>query len=71
MIIPMNNKNKARFVESLSKHITNLNKALKNIKLDVMTDFIHIDQAGITIVTNKVTTPLDLEIIKRYIKNTN
>ena len=67
----MNNKNKARFVESLSKHITNLNKALKNIKLDVMTDFIHIDQAGITIVTNKVTTPLDLEIIKRYIKNTN
>jgi len=71
MIIPMNNKNKARFVESLSKHITNLNKALKNIKLDVMTDFIHINQAGITIVTNKVTTPLDLEIIKRYIKNTN
>ena len=36
VIISMNNENKAKFMESSSKHITNLNKVLKNIKLNVM-----------------------------------
>ena len=59
VIIPMNNKNKARFMESLSKHIANLNKGLENIKLDIMANFVCMDQAGITIITNKVTASLD------------
>jgi len=56
----MSNDNKAKFMESSSSHITNLNRALKIIKLDIMADFVHIDQAGITIVTNKVVSSLDL-----------
>jgi len=56
----MNNDNKAKFMKSSSSYITNLNRALKNIKSEVMVDFICIDQAGITIVTNKVTSYLDL-----------
>lgn len=36
-----------------------------------MADFICIDQTGIIIVTNKVASPLDLQTIKKYIKNTN
>ena len=43
VIIPISNVNKAKFMESSSTHITNLNKALKNIKLEVMADFIHMD----------------------------
>jgi len=71
VIIPISNKNKIRFMESSSKHIANLNRTLKNIKLNIIADFVYMDQAGITIITNKVATPLNLQIIKRYIKNTN
>jgi len=67
----MSNDNKAKFIKSFSFYITNLNKALKNIKSEVMADFVCIDQAGITIVTNKVILSLDLQTIKKYIKNTN
>ena len=69
VIIPISNENKTRFIESSSKHIANLNRVLKNIKSDVMANFVYMDQAGI--ITNKVTTFLNLQIIKRYINNTN
>ena len=36
-----------------------------------MTNFMHSDQTGITIVTNKVATSLDLQIIEKYIKQAN
>ena len=58
-------------MEDSSNHVTNLNKALKNIKSDVMVDFIHQEQSGITIVTNKVVSLLDLQTIEKYIKTTN
>jgi len=43
VIIFMSNKNKAKFMESSSIYITNLNRALKNIKLEVMANFINMD----------------------------
>jgi len=58
-------------MEASSAHITNLNKALKNIKLEVIADFIHSEQAGIFIVTNKVASSLNLQTIERYIKSSN
>ena len=58
-------------MESLSFHITNLNRALKNIKSDVMADFVHSDQTGITIVMNKIAALLDLQMIEKYIKQAN
>ena len=36
-----------------------------------MADFVCINQTGIIIVTNKVASPLDLQTIGKYIKNTN
>ena len=54
VIIPINSDNKTKFIEDSSNYNTNLNKALKNIKLDDMVDLIHQEQSGITIVTNKV-----------------
>ena len=71
VIISMNNKNKTKFIESSSSHVTNLNRVLKNINLEVIADFVHIDQASITIVTNKITSSLDLQTIERYVKNAN
>lgn len=71
VIIPISNDNKIKFMESLSFHITNLNKTLKNIKLEVIADFVYNNLAGIMIVTNKVALSLDLQTIKKYVKNIN
>jgi len=40
IIILMSNDNKLKFLTSSNSHITNLNRALKNIKLDIMADFV-------------------------------
>ena len=71
VIISMSNKNKNKFMESSSTYIMNFNRALKSIKLEVIADFVHSDQAGIIIVTNKVTSPLNLQTIEKYVKNSN
>ena len=60
VIIPMNGDNKTKFIKDSSNHVTNSNKALKNIKSVVMVNFIHQEQSGVTIVINKVTSPSDL-----------
>ena len=54
-----------------SEHISNINRALKSIKLDIMADFIHADNRGMVITTNKVTGPLNLQTIEKYVKNMN
>jgi len=36
-----------------------------------MANFTYSDQTGITIVMNKVATPLDLQMIEKYIKQAN
>ena len=69
-IIPMNNDHK-NFIEDSTNHITNLNRALKNIKSDILVNFIHQEQSGVTIITNKVASTLDLQTIEKYIKSTN
>jgi len=60
-----------KFIEDSSNHVTYLNRALKNIKSEIIVDFIWPDQSGITIITNKVILSLELQIIKNYIKNAN
>lgn len=67
----MSIKNKNKFMESLSFHITNFYRALQNIKSDIMADFAYSDQTGIIIVMNKITTLLDLQTIEKYIKQAN
>jgi len=71
VIVPMNNDNKTKFIEDSSNHITNLNRAMKNIRSNNMIDFIRPENSSITIVTNKVVLALELQTIENYIKNTN
>jgi len=58
-------------MERSSTHVTNMNRVLKNIKSEVMINFIQVETSSIIIVTNKVVLSLDLQMIKNYIKNTN
>ena len=67
----MNTKNRNCFMKELSAHVYNINRALKNIKSEIIADFIHLDNKGIIITTNKMTSMLNLQTIKRYIKNIN
>jgi len=67
----MNGDNKTKFIKDSSNHVTNLNRVLKNVKSDIMVDFIYQEQSGVTIITNKVAFPSDLQTIKQYIKTTN
>ena len=60
VIIPMNSDNIMRFMKESSLHVSNLNKALRNIKSDVLVNFICLDLLGITIVTCKVASTSDL-----------
>ena len=69
VIVPMSNNNKTKFIVSLSEYITNINRSLKDIKLEVMADFIHMDSISIIIITNKVVSALNLQTIEKYIKN--
>ena len=71
IIVPMNNDNKAKFMEDSSTHVSNLNRALRNIKSEVMVDFVRQELASVVIVTSKVASELELQTIENYIKNVN
>jgi len=67
----MSINNAKNFAKNSSIHVININRSLKNIKSDIMANFIHIDNKDIIISTSKVTSPLDLQSIKKYVKNTH
>jgi len=69
IIIPMSNDNNSKFMKNFSVHVTNINRALRNAKSEVLADFICSDSLGIIVITNKVSLQLDLQIIEQYIKN--
>ena len=71
VIVPINNDNIVKFMLKSSDHITNIDRVLKNIELEIKVDYIHSETSGIVIVTDKVASSLDLQTIEKYIKNSN
>jgi len=71
VIISMSNDNIIKFMKNSSVHVTNINRALRNVKSEVLADFICLDPLGIMIVTNKVSMQSDLQIIEQYMKNSD
>ena len=61
--------NANNFMNDSSTHVTNINRALKNIKSQVMADFIRIEKSRLVITTNKVASNLNLQTIEKYMKN--
>ena len=58
-----------RIMVKLNKHIANINRAFEDIKSDIVANFIHVDNRGMVITTNKIATNSDLDIIEKYIEN--
>ena len=50
-------------------HVININHALKNIKSNIIVDFIHNNNKSIVITTNNVASSSDLQEIKKCIRN--
>jgi len=71
VIISMRKDNRNKFIEDSNNHVTNLNRALKNIKSDILINFIRKEYSGITIIIHKSVLALDLQTIENYIKNAN
>ena len=67
IIVPMDNDNKSKFMTLLIIYIINLNSVLKNIKSDVIADFICIEQYSI--VSSSLQTRLPLLWIFKLLKN--
>jgi len=65
----MSSNNSEKFMVLSNKHVANINRALKDIKSDVMTDFIRADSRGLMITINKVASTSYLNTIENYIKN--
>jgi len=71
VIVPIDSDNIVKFILNSSNHIIDINRLLKNIKSDCKADYIQLEKFGIIIVTDKVASVLDFQIIKRYVKNSN
>jgi len=71
IIVPMNKINAEFIINSAHLHITNINKCLKDIKSDIITDSMCRVNDGIIITINQVTAKLDMKVIKKYLKNIN
>jgi len=71
IIIPMGSDNSKKFLSTSGDHVTNINRALKGIKSNVIINFIKSDYRGLIVVSNKVAAPSDISVINKYIKNSN
>ena len=69
VIVSINNEVAKRYLKNSSIHIININHVLKNIKSNIITDFICIKDKGIVIITNNMASLSDLQEIEKYIKN--
>ena len=67
----MSSDNVTFFMKSLSLHVANINRLLHNTKSDVLVNYIHSNNTGIMVITNKVTQQSDMSIIDQYVKNSN
>jgi len=65
----MNNEVAKRYLKNLSMYIININHALKDIKSNIIADFIHVEDKGIVIMINNMASTSNLQEIEKYVKN--
>ena len=71
IIVPMNEINTEFIINLAHSHIININKYLKDIKLDIVADFICKVNSEIIITTNQIIANSDMKVIEKYLKNIN
>ena len=71
VIVFMSTNNISRVISKTNAHISNINQLLKEVKSEVSVDFIHSHNKGLLLTTNKVAISSDLNIIEKYLKDSN
>ena len=66
VIVPMSKVNINNILTLANKHVTNINRALKNVKSNILVNFIHLDKLG---TSNLVVLQLDFLVMERYVKS--
>ena len=56
IIVPIETDNISKFISLLEDHIVNINRVLRNIKSDILADFIYNNHRSLIITMNKVTS---------------
>ena len=69
VIIPIAKLNTELIINSANHHISNINKCLKNIKSDVVADFICSTNDRLIIIINKPANASNLNMIEKYLEN--
>ena len=69
IIIPMSSDNSQKIMTTSEEHIANQNCALKDIKSDIVINFIWTNHRGLIITTKKVAFSLDLSVVSSYFKD--
>jgi len=65
----MSTNNLEVIISQANKHITNISCLLKDIKSEILANFIHSNNKEVIIITNKATSISVLEIIEKYVKD--
>lgn len=69
VIILMSTNNSNIIISQANVHISNINRLLKDVKLEISADFICSNNKKVIITTNKVAAMSDLNIIKNISRN--
>ena len=69
VIMLMNSKLSKKFIKDLNLHVTNINCALKGIASKTIVDFIRMEDKGIVVTTNNISSNSNLQEIKNYVKS--
>ena len=69
IIVSMGKDNISKFMASFSSYIANINKAFRKIKLDIMVDYVWPELIGVTIITNKVASLSNIQVIENFVRN--
>ena len=71
VIIPMAKSSTELIINSVHIHISNINKCLKNSKLNIVADFICLTNNRIIITMNKLANVFNLATTENFLKNIN
>jgi len=71
VIIHISTNNILRVIANANAHVSNINWLLKGFKSEVSVNFIYSDNKGLLLTTNKVAVSSDLNIIEKYLKDSN
>jgi len=68
VVIFMNSNNIKKIIAKSNVYIFNINRLLREVKSNILADFINFNNKDIVIITNKVATFSDFNIMEKYVK---